>query len=521
MRNNGLIMHALSTNNSAKKKVKDRNPSTSSRTIGILSFEVANAMSKAILLHNSLSDTEISDLHDQLLNSIFITTLVSTSESYLLNLVLAEKLDGLNRVANVVSRLGTRCTDPTLVGFQHVYADLLKGQVDGVGKLAFLVKDMDRTVKKMERYVVSTAKLYGGLGVLNEMEQGVRKFQSAQHHKETRRAFEQKIQWQRHDVRHLRNTSLWNQNYDKIVGLMARAVCTIYARICIVFGESSPSPSPSSPPSPPTSQIPISRPLQPEEGSDGRRATGGLWGCGGISSGRILTECLSFRGSVSCEDIDESYLRINSDRRSNNNNRHCMDGGGVSGRYGPKSKVTMQATTSTIGGSGFSLHYANIIIIMEKFLRYPHLVGEDASSELYQMLPSSLRTALRRNLRSSASKKKMEGNDVPTMYDSPPAHMWKESVEDIMSWLGPPAHNMIRWQTERSFEQQRVDKRINNVLLVETLFFADREKTEAAICDVLVGLNYICRYENQQNGLSDCGSSNADFDDSVGWQLQY
>lgn len=519
MRNNGLLQ-ALSTNKLAKnpfksiknKDLKSSNPLMSSSTIGILSFEVANAMSKAILLYNSLSDTQISILHDQLLNSIFITTLVSTSESYLLNLVLAEKLEGLNRVATVVSRLGKRCKEPALVGFQHVYADLLKGHADGVGKLTFFFKDMDRTVKKMERYVISTANLYGGLGVLNEMEQGVMKFQSAQHHKETRRAFEQKIQWQRHDVWHLRNTSLWNQNYDKIIGLMARVVCTIYARICIVFGESS-----SPPPPPSTSQISISRPLRPEEGADVRRTPSGLWRCGGIGSGRILTDCISFRSSTSCEDMDASYLRINTD--SSTNSRHCMDGGGISGRYGPKSKVTMQAETTTIGGSGLSLHYANIIIIMEKFLRYPHLVGEDASGELYQMLPSSLRTALRRNLRSSAAKKNTKGNEIATMYDSPlEAHIWKESIEDIMSWLGPPAHNMIRWQTERSFEQHRGAKRINNVLLVETLFFADREKTEAAICDVLVGLNYICRCEHQQNRLSDCRSSSADFDD---WQLQY
>ena len=45
--------------------------------------------------------------------------LVSSNESHLLDLALAEKLDDLNRVAAVVSRLGKKCFEPALQGFQH------------------------------------------------------------------------------------------------------------------------------------------------------------------------------------------------------------------------------------------------------------------------------------------------------------------------------------------------------------------------------------------------------------------
>ena len=93
------------------------------------------------------------------------------------------------------------------------------------------------------------------------------------------------------------------------------------------------------------------------------------------------------------------------------------------------------------------------------------------------------------------------------------------TLDGILRWFAPLAHNMIRWKSERNFEQQQVVTR-TNVLLLQTLYFADREKTEAAVYELLVGLNYICRYEHQQNALLDCASS-FDFEDCMEWQLQY
>jgi len=179
-------------------------------------------------------------------------------------------------------------------------------------------------------------------------------------------------------------------------------------------------------------------------------------------------------------------------------------------RFSPKSRLATHATFSTVGGSALALHYANVIIVIEKLLRYPHLVGEEARDDLYQMLPASLRKSLRINLKSHFKNF--------AIYDAPLAHDWKETLDGILKWLAPLAHNMIRWQSERNFEQQQIVTR-TNVLLLQTLYFADREKTEAAICELLVGLNYICRYEHQQNALLDCASS-FDFGDWMEWQLQ-
>jgi hypothetical protein len=37
-----------------------------------------------------------------------------------------------------------------------------------------------------------------------------------------------------------------------------------------------------------------------------------------------------------------------------------------------------------------------------------------------------------------------------------------------------------------------------NVLLVQTLYFANQAKAEAAIVELLVGLHYVCRIDKKQ-----------------------
>ncbi|CAJ1976514.1 unnamed protein product [Sphenostylis stenocarpa] len=126
------------------------------------------------------------------------------------------------------------------------------------------------------------------------------------------------------------------------------------------------------------------------------------------------------------------------------------------------------------------------------------------------MLPTSLRLSLKRKLKTYVKNL--------AIYDAPLAHDWKVTLDGILKWLAPLAHNMIRWQSERNFEQHQLVSR-SNVLLFQTLYFADKDKTEEAMCQLLMGLNYICRYEQQQNALLGCASS-FDFEDCMDWQLQ-
>ncbi|CAK9329169.1 unnamed protein product [Citrullus colocynthis] len=557
------LKHALLESSKNKNSRKPEIGGNTKQTIGILSFEVANVMSKTIYLHKSLSHSAISKLKNEILSSDGVKNLISSDEVHLLELVVAEKLEDLNRVANVVSRLGKKCSQPALQGFQHVYLDIINGVIN-VKELGFLVKDMEGMMKKMERYVNATANLYTEMEVLNELEQAAKKFQNNQH-EESRKAYEQKLIWQKQDVGHLKDISLWNQTYDKVVELLARTVCTVYARIHLVFGD----PFLKKDVNENGSSNDVNHHVQngaelmeskrasaergpgPRRGSSiksqisSRRGEVSLltpddfsFPCG-TNPGRLLMDCLSLSSSVSklYDEDDDSY--VDRDNRSCQTSGRSIRNSGSSqfssfsqvqfsipfgvdqrqaksvmsnsgGNFGLKSRLSIYAPVSTIGGSALALHYANIIIVIEKLLRYPHLVGDEARDDLYQMLPTSLRSSLKTHLKSYVKNL--------AIYDAPLAHDWKETLDGILSWLAPLAHNMIRWQSERNFEQHQIVTR-TNVLLIQTLYFADRKKTEEAICELLVGLNYICRYEHQQNALLDCASS-FDFEDCMEWQLQ-
>lgn len=557
--------HALLLETSKKSKTKKQEIK---ETIGILCFEVANLMSKTVFLHKSLADKEISKLKCELLNCQGIKSLISCDEAYIIELALCEKMEELNRVAGVVSRLGKKCTLPALQGFEHVYGDIVSGVIE-VKELGFLVKDMEAMVKKMERFVNLTGALYGEMAVLSELEQTTKKFQQS-HLEETRKAFEQKMMWQEQDVKHLKDVSLWNQSYDKVVELLARTVCTLYVRICNVFGSESGKRNGSLDHLKANSGVkfgqidmklenfgPIRRGLRKKNGGDKSgliekyrmekrksnaspkveeqqfRAEDLDFLCG-MGPGRLFKECLSLSNPGTKVDDDNEHndhegrskplgcCSVANGEKKNDLKRL----GGVASpqiktfnfsvanflKFSPKCSFMAYATPSTIGGSALALRYANIVIVIEKLLMYPHLVGEEARDDLYFMLPTNLRMSLKTSLKSCIKDS--------AIYDGSLAHDWKERLEQILKWFAPLAHNMIRWQNERNIEQQQNVKR-TNVLLLQTLYFAGRTKTEEVLCELLIGLNYICRYEHQHNALFDCSSS-FDFDDCEGeWQSPY
>ncbi|KAK9146432.1 hypothetical protein Sjap_006335 [Stephania japonica] len=568
------LKHALSSdhsNSNHSRKTEEK------EIVGIISFEVANVMSKIVHLHKSLSEREMYSLRNEVFTSEGVSNLVSSDESRLLELALAEKLDDLNRVAAVVSRLGKKCNESALQGFEHVYGDIVCGVI-GVGQLGFLVKDMEGMVRKMERFASSTTSLYSEIQVLNELEQASKKFVVNQN-EESRRVFEQKLIWQRQEVRNLKDISIWNQTYDKMVGLLARTICTVFFRICAVFGDSVQrmelrgvstatsvgssggeglsliqksglgfgivnGRSHSQTTSEPLDSVSVKGSFRRSERFSLDKIKGTTPGLAlqrsvltsihqqdvrfpcGASPARLLMECLSLSSSAAPEVDQVVNNRENSNtrtaascnstihglKREQVNPSNCSNwidkvllpfGTSSSSRVGTKSKLLLYASPTTVGGSSLALHYANVIIVIEKLLQYPHLVGDEARDDLYEMLPTSLRTSLRKKLKSY-----VKGMAI---YDAPLAHEWMEKLDRMLKWFAPLAHNMIRWQTERNLEQQQIITK-TNVLLLHTLYFADREKTEAAICELLVGLNYVCRYEHQQNALLDCASS-FDFED--------
>ncbi|KAI5056141.1 hypothetical protein GOP47_0029662 [Adiantum capillus-veneris] len=557
------------TSDSRKKSMKKEKV-----RIDILAFEVASIMSKSVQLWQSLCDQEIRRFRAEVMKSEGVLNLVSDNESVILSLACLEKLQDLTAVAFSVSRLGKRCHDHALIGFEHIFNDILKQTID-VQELEFSNKEMEAKMKKMERYIVTTSNLYQELEMLSEMEQAIRRLRDegdpAQ--KDNLFALEQKVVWQRQEIKYLKDVSLWNRTYDKMVGLLARTVCTLYGRIIRVFGfpimgwpqvltmsrngEVDHSGSITSCLSteepkisndslngyassfvPVTGSVsltrdrsisipPLSSMFSPAPSYQTSESYMPLSLC--FSPGRQFTQQRSMSANYASRDLESpgsspsgTPFHDNFISRSGDPSGCTLPSSGpfaLTGNkrvnklhFDPKMKL-QNAPPSTLGGSGLALHYANVVIIAEKMARYPHLISQDARDDLYHMLPKNVRMALRTRLRPCmrmCSSPDCEGLSL---------REWKEDLERVLGWLAPMAHNMIRWQSEHNFEQQQLIPR-TNVLLLQTLYFADQVKAEAAITDLLVGLNLLWKHERDSKAHSLMEyASNKDLDEYLEWQL--
>jgi hypothetical protein len=454
-------------------------------TLGILAFETAKAMTRLVSLYRSLADDEILKLRKEAMRSKGVAYLNSQDEGFLLKLACAERLEDLNQAAHTVSRLGQKCSDFGLNRFDIVYNDLKLGVIE-ISKLEFDTRGVQKIIERMEKSISTTANLYTALESLAQMEVSERKVDRWKNtlgnkHKTNSEYLKQKIVFQKKQVQRYKEISLWNQSFDRSVGLMARTVCVVYARICTVFG-------------PYVSGLPsLSKNLRPS--SNQKRQI--FW------FDHETNHCLiEFRdtneksgsrsGPMPKTSQKKEIVRFFSSESNNffsdeirfTSNNNC----GAIGKY---NRVFSLAPPSTVGGSGLSLRYANVIICAERCLYTPATIGEDDRGALYEMLPARLKATVRVKLKSHWLKKEEESNgcDGHSL-----AEGWRDAVEEIMGWLGPLAHDTMKWQTERNYERQKFDPK-PTVLLLQTLHYSDLEKAEAAIVEILVGLSCIYRYE--------------------------
>ncbi|KAF3560829.1 hypothetical protein DY000_02019357, partial [Brassica cretica] len=59
----------------------------------------------------------------------------------------------------------------------------------------------------------------------------------------------------------------------------------------------------------------------------------------------------------------------------------------------------LKLSETTLGGSGVALPYANLIVVMEKMIKQPQLVGLNARDDLCSMLPATVRSSLSSRLK--------------------------------------------------------------------------------------------------------------------------
>lgn len=426
-------------------------------SVGVLAFEIAGLMSKLLHLWQSLSDKSIIRVRNDSISLEGVRKIVSNDEAFLLGLACAEMVENLRHVAKSFSRISKRCEDLNLRSFERLFDEFANSGYDPHGWVLGW-KEVEGKNKKMDRYVTTTANLYREMDELSIMENGLRKLlQSTDHDASIKEQkvidLEQKIFWQRQEVKYLKDRSLWNRSFDTVTSMLARSIFTVLARIKLVFGIGHGYPA-----SLPRS-LSASATVHPSENP---------------------SSCNFVSGPLKSPRLEEKK----------DHHAHTF--------FDLNSKL-LKPPPTTLGATALALHYANLIIVIEKMIKSPQLVGVDARDDVYGMLPDSIRSSLRARLKGvgfSASDPVLAGE-------------WKDALGRILAWLSPLAHNMIKWQSERSFEQQNLVQK-TNVLLLQTLYFANKEKTEAAITELLVGLNYIWRFEREMNAkaLFECSNIN-------------
>ncbi|KAH0861581.1 hypothetical protein HID58_089842 [Brassica napus] len=521
--------------------------------LGVLAFEVASLLSKLVHLWQSLSDKNVARLRDEITRSTGIKKLVSEDDDFVVRLIREEMMESVENVAKAVARLSSKCSDPKLKSFESCFGEMMVTGADPYG-WQFGWKKMDRKVKRMERFISSNASLYQETEILADLEQSFRRMLTSESATDNLLEWQRKVAWKRHEVKTLQDASLWNRTYDYTVLLLVRSIFTILTRTKHVFGisyrvEASDVSSADSDFIGRSQSVSTILTHQSESTGPPRFASGPLGIFTGPASGSAATRSTKMGDflSLSTESPKSGPLVAEKNKRFN---FYSGQLGKITSKSGPllgmgKHNKKMGQTqtperpsvssakkqtkpnrltqvgpfkgcmvshdgvnphsTRTQNGarSSSALHYANVIIVIERFVASPHLIGDDARDDLYNMLPASVRTSLRERL-----KPYSKNLSSSTVYDPGLAKDWTDAMAGILEWLGPLAHNMIKWQSERSYEHQSLVSR-THIVLAQTLFFANQQKTETIITELLVGLNYVWRFGRELNAkaLQECTTS--------------
>ncbi|OMO53948.1 hypothetical protein CCACVL1_28184 [Corchorus capsularis] len=150
-----------------------------------------------------------------------------------------------------------------------------------------------------------------------------------------------------------------------------------------------------------------------------------------------------------------------------------------------------------LGAAGLALHYANIITQIDTLVSRSSSVPPNTRDSLYQGLPPTIKSALRSRLQSFQIKEELT---VPQI---------KAEMEKTLQWLVPiatnttKAHHGFGWVGEWANTGSEVNRKPagqTDLLRIETLHHADKEKTEVYILDLVVWLHHLVTQVRACNG---------------------
>ncbi|CAI9778134.1 unnamed protein product [Fraxinus pennsylvanica] len=149
-----------------------------------------------------------------------------------------------------------------------------------------------------------------------------------------------------------------------------------------------------------------------------------------------------------------------------------------------------------LGTAGLALHYATIITQIDTLVTRSSSVPPSTRDALYHGLPPGIKSALRRKLQSVELKEEMT---VPQI---------KGEMEKTLQWLVPmatnttKAHHGFGWVGEWANMGSELSQKpagLPDLLKIEALHHADKEKTEAYILDLAVLLHHLISQSRTAN----------------------
>ncbi|GLU20673.1 hypothetical protein SLE2022_368610 [Rubroshorea leprosula] len=142
-----------------------------------------------------------------------------------------------------------------------------------------------------------------------------------------------------------------------------------------------------------------------------------------------------------------------------------------------------------LGPAGLALHYANIVMQIDTLVVRSGSMPPNTRDALYQNLPPSIKASLRSKLQSFHVKEELTVTEI------------KAEMEKTLQWLVPIATNTAKahhgfgwvgeWANTGSEANRKPAASTSEVIRIETLHHADKEKTEAYILEQLLWLQHL------------------------------
>lgn len=147
-----------------------------------------------------------------------------------------------------------------------------------------------------------------------------------------------------------------------------------------------------------------------------------------------------------------------------------------------------------LGPAGLALHYANIITQIDTLVSRSSSVPSSTRDALYQGLPPSIKSALRFKLQTFNLEEELTVAQI------------KAEIEKTLHWLVPmatnttKAHHGFGWVGEWANTGKPAGQM--DLIRLETLYHADKDKTETYILELVVWLHHLVSQSRSVHGRS-------------------